>query len=194
MKTPQTTSTAPEEILTPQEAGLIGMEKALTELAESFRKSARRWELMVYPAVLLFFIMAVSGFWLIYSLTIDMHTLAQNVDPLMQDNMGKMAKRIEDLSANVAQISGEIQVVADKMSTLDSSVDNMNGTMLEIRTHMSAISSKLDTLPPMLATMSDMNRSMRGMTLHTGVMTRDVSQMNHSVSRPMSFMNAFMPW
>ena len=191
---PSTNSTKIDEILTPQEAGLIGMERALTDFAESFRKSARRWEVMVYPAVLLFFIMAISGFWLIYSLTIDMHTLALHVDPLMPDNMGTMAQRIEDLSANVAHISGEIQVVAQKMSNLDSSVDNMNETMIEIRTHMSDISGKLDTLPPMLATISDMNRSMRGMTWNTGVMTRDVSHMNQSFSRPLSFMNAFMPW
>lgn len=42
--------------------------------------------------------------------------------------------------------------------------------------------------------MSDMAMSVRGINLTTHRMGQDVSMMNHSISRPLSVMNGFLPW
>ena len=46
----------------------------------------------------------------------------------------------------------------------------------------------------MLTSIQEMDRSMRVMTQSTAAMGRDMAVMNQSISRPMQFMNGFMPW
>jgi hypothetical protein len=58
----------------------------------SFEKSARRWELVVYPAMLAFVVLAAYGFFLVYSLTKDMHTLARSIDPMMSAHMSQVVE------------------------------------------------------------------------------------------------------
>ncbi|MGB5640738.1 MAG: hypothetical protein WBM63_16620, partial [Sedimenticolaceae bacterium] len=45
-------------------------------LSEVFESSARRWELIVYPSLFAFIILAAYGFYLIYNLAKDVHYLA----------------------------------------------------------------------------------------------------------------------
>lgn len=73
-------------------------------------------------------------------------------------------------------------------------IHSMDTSILTMKDDMGSIATKLDTLPPMLHAISEMNHSMKAMTVNTGVMSRDVRGMNESVGRPMSFMNSFAPW
>jgi len=59
-----------------------------------------------------------------------------------------------------------------------------------METHTSTIAEQLDTLHPILANMQLMTDAMGRMTVSTGIMTREATQMG----RPMSFMNQFAPW
>ncbi len=58
----------------------------LSDFAKSFDKSARRWELIVYPSLFAFIILAMYGFFLIYSLTQDIRTMASSIDPKMGEH------------------------------------------------------------------------------------------------------------
>ena len=164
------TKLPPESSDSSEVESLVGLEKVLTHFVESFEASAqrweqlvypfvrsfgdstKRWERMIYPSIFVFGIMGVSGFWLIYSLTSDVHELAVNVDPKMERNLALMAE------------------------------------------NMSQLSAKLDTLPPLLIRISEMNESMKAMTVNTGFMSRDMGVMNQNIGRPLSFMNSFSPW
>lgn len=183
-----------DSTLSPAEAELVGLEHVLADFAKSFQSAAKRWELLVYPALLVFGIMGVSGFYLIYSLTKDMHTMASYIDPLMAENMGKMADRITALSLNIDSMTLQIEHIASDIDRVSDHIAHMDATVVEVNSHMDEISKKLDPMEPILANMIEMNKSMRGMTWSTGVMSRDMSQMNYNVGRPMSFMNKFMPW
>ncbi len=200
-----------ETELAPQSSGisdgesLSGLEKVLTHFVQSFEASAqrweqlvypfvesfgastKRWERMVYPAILVFGILGLSGFWLIYSLTSDVHELARNVDPKMERNLALMAEHMARLSANVAGMTSDVGKMSFHIARLDSSI-------LSMQQDMGSISTKLDTLPPLLIRVSEMNDSMKAMTMNTGVMSRDMGVMNQNVGRPMSFMNKFAPW
>ncbi len=166
---------------------LVNLENALTHFARTFECSAKRWERMVYPAIVVFGILGVSGFYLIYSLTSDVHELATNVDPKMEKNLAKMSENLSLLSRDIAVMTGEV-------SDMKAHIANMDTSVSVVQQDMSNISTKLDTLPPLLFNITEMNQAMKAMTANTAFMSRDMNMMNQNVGRPMNFMNEFAPW
>lgn len=142
---------------------------AIDRLSQAFETSAKRWELIVYPSLFAFIILAAYGFYLVFSLAKDVHYLAISVDT----NMTVMASNMQSISDNMSQMSANVR-------SLTVSVDSM--------------ARDVNALEPMLASMQDMDRAMQSMTLSTSSMRQDMAVMNQSISRPMHFMNWFMPW
>lgn len=138
-------------------------------LAQVFESSARRWELIVYPSLFAFIILAAYGFYLIFNLAKDVHYLAISVDT----NMTVLASNMQSVSDNMGQLSANVRTMAV-------SVESMN--------------QKVSTLEPMLANIGSMERSMNQMTTATHNIGRDFNNMNNNISRPMSFVNRFIPW
>ncbi|MES9960597.1 MAG: hypothetical protein ABW082_15265 [Sedimenticola sp.] len=150
-------------------AGQSEMGYSMDRLSLAFETSARRWELIVYPSLFAFIILAAYGFYLVYSLAKDVHYLALSVD------------------SNMTVLSSNMQSVSDNMSKLTTNVRTMT-------THIESIDSKVATLEPMLTNMDSMDESMRSLTYSTHYMRNDMAHMNRNISRPMSFMNTFLPW
>jgi methyl-accepting chemotaxis protein len=142
---------------------------AIDRLSQAFETSAKRWELIVYPSLFAFIILAAYGFYLIFSLAKDVHYLAISVD----SNMTVLASNMQSMSDNMGQISANVRSMAV-------GVDSM--------------ARDVSTLEPMLTSMENLDRSVQGMTFTTSNMRDDMSIMNRNISRPMSFMNWFMPW
>lgn len=138
-------------------------------LAQVFESSARRWELIVYPSLFAFIILAAYGFYLIFNLAKDVHYLAISVDT----NMTVLASNMQSVSDNMGQLSANVRTMAV-------SVESMN--------------KKVATLEPMLANINSMEKSLNSMTYATHHIGRDFRYMNHNISRPMSFFNTFLPW
>ena len=138
-------------------------------LAQVFESSARRWELIVYPSLFAFIILAAYGFYLIFNLAKDVHYLAISVDT----NMTVLASNMQSVSDNMGQLSANVRTMAV-------SVESMN--------------KKVGTLEPMLANINSMEKSLTSMTYATHHIGRDFNTMNRNISRPMSAMNTFMPW
>ncbi len=145
-------------------------------LSEVFESSAKRWELIVYPSLFAFIILAAYGFYLIYNLAKDVHYLAISVD------------------TNMRNVAGNMQSVSNNMSQLTANVRAMTVTM-------DSIDNRVATLEPMLANLDSMDSAIQSMTYATHTMGQatqymqtDMSRLNHNIGRPMSFMNAFMPW
>ncbi|MEN8130447.1 MAG: hypothetical protein ABFS45_09700 [Pseudomonadota bacterium] len=156
---------------------------SLERFARSFEVSARRWELVVYPTLFAFILLAGYGFFLIYSLTQDMHVLARNMDPKMSPHM--------------EQMTVSIQVLAEEIEKMGVNIDDM-------ATEVGMMSSKMDSLGPMLVNMSEMNKAIHAMAVSTGAMTAHTSAMTRNtgymtremgqMGRPMNIMNSFFPW
>jgi uncharacterized protein YoxC len=142
---------------------------SIERLSEAFESSARRWELIVYPSLFAFIILAAYGFYLVYSLAKDVHYLAISVD------------------SNMTVLASNMQSVSDNMYNLTANVRTMS-------TNLEQINEKVGTLEPMLTNMSSMDRAMQSMTVSTYNMHHDVARMNQNIARPISFMNTFMPW
>jgi uncharacterized protein YoxC len=149
-----------------------GQQDSMDRLSQAFETSARRWELIVYPTLFAFILLAAYGFYLIFSLAKDVHFLAKSVDAnmsLMSSNMMSMTDSVNQLSANVR--------------TMAVSVDSM--------------ARDVRTLEPMLTSMDSMEESMKAMTASTHFIQRDMRVMNHNIhdaSRPMTMWNNFIPW
>jgi hypothetical protein len=124
------------------------MGRSLDQLSKAFMASARRWEMIVYPSLVAFIVLAGYGFFLIYSLTMDASKISENMD--------KIAVQMNSISKN--------------MVVMTQTVDSQSSSMQEMVLHM------------------------RGMNMSMNQMRYDFSVLNNSVSRPMSFMNTFMPW
>ena len=148
----------------------------LERLAESFESSARRWQLVVFPAMFAFIILAVYGFYLIYSLTTDVTFLANSVDR----NLTFISAQMEQMSTDLDHVSADLRSVAVNMDGMSRNIE--------------AISTNVATLEPILVNMSSMTDSMRTMTVNTNRMSGDMTHLNRSIGRPMSFMNDFLPW
>jgi len=147
-----------------------------------FEASARRWELIVYPAMLAFVVLAAYGFFLIYTLSKDIHVLAQSVDP-------EMSKNLSNISESVIYLSENIRTMTRRVHNMSESVE-----------YMSAKMDALENLEPMLvnirgmnASMASVNQNMQAMNMTGDAMRYEMGNMGQSM-RPMNFMNNFVPW
>ena len=142
---------------------------AIDRLSQTFETSAKRWELIVYPSLFAFIILAAYGFYLVFSLAKDVHYLAISVD----SNMTVLASNMQSIADNVGQMSANVRTMAVSVES---------------------ISRDVSTLEPMLTSMETMDQAIQSMTFTTAHMRDDMAIMNRSISRPMSFMNRFLPW
>jgi len=136
--------------------------KSLETLSSAFTASARRWELIVYPSLAAFILLAAYGFFLIFSLTQD---------------VSRVATSMEKITTNMNQVSANMTQISDNMLVLTKVVDQQSIAMHN-----------------MVVSMQQMNQNMKVMNTSMGRMGYDMAVMNKNVSRPMSFMNSFMPW
>lgn len=141
---------------------------ALERFARSFETSARRWELIVYPTIFGFIILASYGFFLIYSLTKDMHVLAGSIDPRMAENLGLMARNVAQLSTNIGTMTDTLVQMQNRMDSIDGHMQSMDAATREI-------AFKMNTLELMRADVHAMNMHMLQMTTDLNKFTRPES-------------------
>ncbi|MET0028899.1 MAG: hypothetical protein ABW101_14825 [Candidatus Thiodiazotropha sp.] len=147
-------------------------QSSMDRLSQAFETSARRWELVVYPSLFAFILLAAYGFYLIFSLAKDVHFLALSVD----SNMNVMSSNLISMTDSVSQLSANVRTMAVSVESMAQDVR---------------------TLEPMLTSMDSMEESMKTMTHTTYNIQRGMQSMNHNIhdaSRPMTFWNNFMPW
>jgi len=90
----------------------------LERLANTFDSSARRWEMVVYPSLFAFVLLAGYGFFLIYRLTHDIATMSQSVThmavivsdamPRMSRDLNMMTNSMDNMTGNIANMSDDV--------------------------------------------------------------------------------------
>jgi methyl-accepting chemotaxis protein len=169
------------------------------------------WQVVVFPSLAAFFLLAAYGFYLIFHLVGDVHRIADAVEI----NMDSMAGQMQRVSANLDELTGSVRNISVNLDDLTGTIKSMGDTLL-------LISANIETLPPMLTSLDHMTTNTRlidehiadinqnigimngqvntmiklmgSMTAATHHMTQGVSGMNQNIGRPMTFMNSFMPW
>lgn len=149
----------------------------LERLANTFDNSARRWEMVVYPSLFAFVLLAGYGFFLIYRLTHDIHSLSQSVT--------KMAVIVSDAMPRMTS----------DMGNMTGSMDNMTGNIAGMSTEISSMSGQMDSLTPMSNNIQSMTHNIGSMNRSVYGMQRDMHGMNRTVSSgPFGMMNDAMPF
>lgn len=149
----------------------------LERLANTFDSSARRWEMVVYPSLFAFVLLAGYGFFLIYRLTHDIAVLSQSVTHMaviVSDAMPRMTK---------------------DLNVMTGSIDNMTGNIDGMSTEISSMSGQMNTLTPMSNNIQSMTHNIGSMNRSVYGMQRDLGGMNRTVSSgPLGMMNDIMPF
>jgi len=149
----------------------------LERLANTFDSSARRWEMVVYPSLFAFVLLAGYGFFLIYRLTHDIAILSQSVTHMaviVSDAMPRMTK---------------------DLGTMTGSIDNMTGNIDGMTDEIVSMSEQMDSLTPMSKNIQSMTHNIGSMNRSVYGMQRDMHGMNRTVSSgPFGMMNDMMPF
>ena len=91
--------------------GLPNLEGALTDrevlcaLLSTMQHSSRNWQLVVFPSLFAFILLAGYGFYLIYNLVEDVDKMANSV----YLNLGFVAERMTQISLNLDALTGSMQ-------------------------------------------------------------------------------------
>ena len=149
---------------------------SMDRFVKVFEASARRWELVIYPTMLAFVILAAYGFFLIYTLSRDIHTVAIGMDP-------QMGEHLTHISDSVAYLSENVRTMTRRMDRMTNSIDDISVKM-----------NAMENLDPMLVSIRGMDASMRNMTITGDQMRNEMTYMGRNIGRPLSKMNNFFPW
>ncbi|MBU1191194.1 MAG: hypothetical protein KKA36_04130 [Gammaproteobacteria bacterium] len=159
--------------------GMAGMSVCMDKFARSFEASARRWELIVYPLLFAFVLLAAYGFFLIYQLTNSVSHITGRMDVI--------AERMVVISDDMHQVSEDFSSVTGNMNQITGNIGQMTASMQH---QDQAITAMSDSVERMTQSMSVMSVSVYEMRYDTRSMGRNLQ----NTTGPMRFMNTFVPW
>lgn len=123
--------------------------ECIDRFTRNFAESSRRWEMVVYPSLFAFIVLAAYGFFLVYSLSHDIHNMTEEVKKL----------------------TVSVQAMLDDMDVVAANMQAVSGTMDQV-------SRKMDALEPMLASVESLDRSAQTMSLSADAMRFQMGYMN----------------
>nr|CAA6827832.1 MAG: Unknown protein [uncultured Thiotrichaceae bacterium] len=155
------------------EEELHDVEDELHDFEEQQSGISKTLQIIVYPSLVAFVVLAAYGFYLVQSLTTDVHRLTETI-----------ASMNETVDRNLTDMSGNIGDMHGQMTSMASSTENMSH-------HISQMSGTTRT---MSGDMRQMNVSTQNMAASTYNMQRDMWSMNKNVSKPFNAMGKFLPF
>ncbi|MEE9446620.1 MAG: hypothetical protein V3V09_01580 [Arenicellales bacterium] len=155
----------------------------IERMLRQMERSSRRWEKMVFPMIIAFVLLAGYGFFLIYSVTRDMSTIATIIQEdfrtevtQISQNIDKMVRQVEGMKETIAQVSTKMDPLQD-MTPLLAEIKQLDDSV-------SAISGSV----------RNMDNSVVGLNQSMHNMGRDVGDMNESFSSPTKMFKRMMTW
>lgn len=167
------TKTTDSNELNDIEHELHDVEDELQDFEEKQVNVTRTLQMIVYPAMVAFIILSAYGFYLVQSLTTDVHRLTQTIVDMhesVDDNMTKMTGSIESMRGNMTEL-------VNSTGQMSSNIVGMN-----------------DSTQDMAGNIRQMNASTQNMAVSTYNMQRDMWSMNKNISGPMKMFNKFNPF
>ena len=154
---------------------------AMDRFVSLFEASARRWELIIYPAMLAFVVLAGYGFFVIYTLSKDISTMAQGMDP-------EMGRNLSHISESVIYLSENVRTMTRRVYRMSESVEIMSDRMAS----MEHLEPMLSNMQGINASMNAINQNMTSMNMSMDAIRYEMGDMSHSM-RPMGDLNSIMP-
>lgn len=190
------TSTIEQSDVAPQTVS-IPLESA-EQFFKTFEKSARRWEMVVYPGMFIVVMFMAYGFYLIYNITNDMRAMVSRFDdPEITANLSTLSKNLQALNGNIAKMASRVDDMALDTSHMSANTAAMSKSTAEMTKYMESVKymGSMDReLKKMNQSVYVMNYSIKKMGGDITNIRRDMTGMNRSVSRPLNMMNKFLPF
>ena len=123
------------------------MGKSMEMLANTFSASAKRWEMIVYPSLFAFILLAGYGFYLIYSLTEDAHQMAKDMRQI-SSNMQLVSESMLTVSQNTNAQTVAMQEIVVNMRNMNVSVNQMRHDMSVMNYNVSRPMNKINKFMP----------------------------------------------
>jgi uncharacterized protein YoxC len=145
--------------------------ECIDRFTRNFAESSRRWEMIVYPSLFAFIVLAAYGFFLVYSLSHD---------------ISNMTKEVQRLTITVGSMLNDMDLMAANMQAVSGTMDQ--------------VSRKMDSLEPMLKSVESLDRSAQTMSVNTSAMGHQLGFMNAHMWHmnqhftPRGMMTNFMRW
>ena len=152
---------------------ILELESELQEFEKKADATTKRMKMLVYPAMVAFFILSAFGFYLIFSLTSDVRRMADTFVGMS----GSIETNMDSIAGTMGHMSGKMDHLVDSTESMSSNVGNMTSSTNDI-----------------VNSMSGMRSATYDMAASTNNMQRDIWSMNKNISTPLSFMNSFLPW
>jgi len=152
---------------------ILELENELQEFEKKADSTTKRMKMLVYPAMVAFFILAAFGFYLIFSLTSDVRRMANTFVHMS----GSIETNMDTISGTMGHMSEKMDILADSTSTMSTNVGSMTDNTVE-----------------MVNSIGGLRTATYDMAASTNNMQRDMWSLNKNISTPLSFMNNFLPW
>lgn len=156
------------------------VEDELHEFEEHQTGVSRTLQIIVYPSLVAFVVLAAYGFYLVQSLATDVHRLTETIADMngaVHSNMQRMSANMDTMSEQMDQLVITAQSMGSNMSHITESVARMDSSTRIMSTDV-----------------KQMNVSTQNMAASTYNMQRDMWSMNKNVSKPFKMMGKFMPF
>ena len=124
-----------------------GGAECMGRLADSFEASARRWELIVYPSLIAFILLAAYGFFLIYNLTHDISDVAKSVR-VMTENVTEDLGQIAESTAYMRPMSEDMRAMSGSINEMNTNVSHMQYNMWQLNRNVSAPFNMVEKIMP----------------------------------------------
>jgi uncharacterized protein YoxC len=149
------------------------VEDELHEFEDQQTNVTRTLQMIVYPAMVAFIILAAYGFYLVQSLTTDVHRLTETISAMN-----------DTVHSNMSNISGTMNNMTSQMGNLVDSTSQMTNNIVGMN----------GSTQDMAGNIQQMNASTQNMAVSTYNMQRDMWSMNKNISGPMKMFNKFSPF
>ena len=133
---------------------IAGGAECMGRLADSFEASARRWELIVYPSLVAFILLASYGFYLIYNLTHDIADVSKSVREMtavVTKDLDQISYKMSDIATSTAYMrpmSEDMRAMTRSDNEMNTSVSHMQYNMWQLNRNVSAPFNMVDKMMP----------------------------------------------
>lgn len=159
---------------------ILELESELQEFEKKADATTKRLQILVYPAMIAFIILASFGFYLIYSLTSDVNRMADTISHMSNS----IDRNMDSISGTMVHMSGKMDTLADSTHSMSTDVGSMSAN----------VGTMSNNTVKMVNGISGLRSATYDMAASTNNMQRDMWSLNKNISTPLSFMNNFLPW
>jgi methyl-accepting chemotaxis protein len=162
----------------------------IERMLRQMERGSRRWEKMVFPTLIAFILLAGYGFFLVYSVTRDMNTIAHTIETDFRQDVTHIR---DDISLMVAQV----EMMQETMASISVKMDplqDMGPLLAEIKQLDDSVSRISGSVSNMDHSVVSMNDSMSNLDDSMYYMGKDMDDMNQSFSSPTKMFRRMMPW